>query len=782
MRTGDQMASTRSSRWLPALARVAVAALLLPSVTGTTAAAADSGVAIGLGHYHTKPLGGLLGPEVEPPAAEYRTGVAATRAAPTNQWYSSVMFQRWSQVIHAHPMTYRATEAGFEIGLPTKHLAVEDNGSKREMRYVHAAALTVSPVAFKPADARLANFSDWLAEISFAGGADALKATVLHGSPFSYYECSRGDLRVRIAGAPRLLWDPRDGTHDKRAAVFAVDGHVYAVFAPTGASFDWSQPNELVVHLPAAARYVSIAGLPDEQDATIRQFLAVAYAFPVDTRTEWSYDEAKSTVRTVFHVETAAKEGDNRKTVMGLYPHQWRSTMPAPTSVYQYDSVRGPIRLITGNEFAVERTFHGVIPLWGGLEDAADKSAVDSLLVGDQAKSDQLFLRLGRGPYWVGKGLSAVAQLMSIAEAEGKTSVRDDFLKQIEKRMESWFDGQHTGYFVQDSRLGTFIGLPQEYNSVRDMNDHHFHYGYWLTAAAHVAMRDPAWAAKDKWGGMIGKIAADIATDERGRSDFPFLRNFDPYEGHSWASGTADSEAGNNQESSSEAVNAWAGLIFYGEVTGDRRMRDLGVFLYSTEVAAVQTYWYDLDHEVITPDFGEPFASMVFGGKYAYNTWWTEEPRQILGINALPITPVSTYLGRDPELVKRLVDTLPAKQKAYYARGITDGTPPDIWQDVIASYLALADADAGRALWNRQGKIEFGETRTHTLFWLSSLHEMGRPDFSLTADTPLYAVFKTANGTRTYLAYNARDTALKVSYSDGTVLDVPAHSLGRSHH
>jgi len=101
---------------------------------------------------------------------------------------------------------------------------------------------------------------------------------------------------------------------------------------------------------------------------------------------------------------------------------------------------------------------------------------------------------------------------------------------------------------------------------------------------------------------------------------------------------------------------------------------------------------------------------------------------------------------------------------------------------VIASYLALADADAGRALWNRQGKVEFGETRTHTLFWLSSLHEMGRPDFSLTADTPLYAVFKSANGMHTYLAYNARDAMLKVTFSDGTVLDVAPRSLARRHH
>ena len=170
---------------------------------------------------------------------------------------------------------------------------------------------------------------------------------------------------------------------------------------------------------------------------------------------------------------------------------------------------------------------------------------------------------------------------------------------------------------------------------------------------------------------------------------------------------------------------------------------------------------------------------MVFGGKYAFNTWWTQEPRQILGINMLPITTASTYLGADPDYVRRLVDALPAEVKAYRGRGLDDGTPADIWQDIIASYAALADAEYGASLWDRKGSVEGGETRTHTLYWLASLKEMGRPDFSVTADTPLYAVFRQPDGTRTYLAYNARSTPIRVTFSSGQVVEVPPRSLTR---
>jgi hypothetical protein len=111
---------------------------------------------------------------------------------------------------------------------------------------------------------------------------------------------------------------------------------------------------------------------------------------------------------------------------------------------------------------------------------------------------------------------------------------------------------------------------------------------------------------------------------------------------------------------------------------------------------------------------------------------------------------------------------------------VSDGTPSDIWQDVIASYAALGDPEAGFALWNRRGAVESGETRSHTLFWLSSLKEMGTPDLSVTADTPLYAVFKDKGGARTYLAYNARNSAIKVTFSTGKSVEVAPRSLVRS--
>ena len=772
--------------------------LCLVVASGVTASLADEPAQSGLGRYYLGPKGGS-GPR--PPAGEYVAADLVGVAVPTNQWYSSVVYQRWSQPLYAQPASYRATERGFEVSLPRREVGTY--GGSREVRYLHRAALTLSPVDFQPVDARLSGRGDWHARIRMADGATRhLEATLMRGSPLSYYEITAGAVRVMLAAdAVRV---PATSATSGAALVVSVDGQTWGIFAPPGARFDSPNAREFILQLPTGHTRFAIGALPDSQARTIEIFERAARAFPVDTRVEWHFDRDTSRVRSTFRLTTQPRDvtADNTARsdelpLLGLYPHQWSAlaTTPALATAAQdiatarnvatftghsFSTVRGEIRLAAGREFTLERTYHGFTPHWGAVEDAAGRTSVESLLVGDRAKADQLFMKLGRGTYWIGKGLGATAQLLSVAEAHGKLEVRDELLEKLKRRLHSWFDGTRNTHFYQDARTGTFAGVPEEYASITNMNDHHFHYGYWVMAAAHVAMRDPQWADDAQWGSMVRRIIADIATSERNRADYPFLRNFDPYESHSWASGDANFDAGNNQESSSEAINAWAALILWGEVTGDAQLRDLGVFLFTSEIAAVEEYWFDIHERVLAKDYGQPFASMVFGGKYSYNTWWTQEPRQILGINELPITTASSYLGRRQDYFPKLAARLPAEVKAYQSRGGNDGTPPDIWQDIIASSVAFADPEAGLALWRRGGAVELGETRTHTNHLLLRLKELGPPDFTVTANTTLYAVFRRADGTRTYLAWNTSSEPLNVTFSDGKTLTVAPRSLGQT--
>ncbi len=754
--------------------------LALVLALGVSLSATAQPVKVGAGGYTTAPKGN----DKAPPRAPGRTAAMLAQAAPTNQWYSSlIFFPDKPEALFAHPLTVKAAASGFEMALASKEIVATERRDV-EVHYPHRDAIVFSPVAFEPEPAKLAKVSDWAIDISMARGADEMLATVAHASPFVYFRLSRGDVRIKLPVPAERL----NAAADARALSFGIKGKTYAVFGPTGVRWEQVSASEWIARMPAGAGYFSAAALPDDKAQTVQQFCGHAYAFVQDTRATWRVDPATGKVETTFKVSTKVMEGPDNGPLIGLYPHQWFNNASVASKLgASFDSIRGKIRLLAASEFKTELTYQGFVPHWPALKEGPRFAEFNDLLKTDLRKRRELIPGRENNDnwrtsiYWQGKGLTRATQLAAVAEQQGDMEGRDQLLKLVKERMEFFFTGPGKSYFYYDKGLGTLSAYPDEFFSVEQMNDHHFHYGYWIRAAAEIALRDPAWAAPDKWGAMVELLIADIATTQRGSAEYPYLRNFDTYEGHSWASGLGNGGFGNNQESSSEALNAWAGLILWGEVTGKRELRDLGIYLYTTEINAINHYWFDIHGVVFPPEYKDVETSMVFGGKYAHNTWWTDEPRQIKGINLLPMATFSVYLGRDPSYVKRNVGTLAQDSKTYLARGKNYSEfPKDGWQDIFGKYLALADPAAALAQWDRYGSVELGDTRAHTLHWMLSLQAMGVPDFSVTANTTLYQVFKRADGSKTYLAFNASKAPINVRFSDGKVLDVAPGALGRA--
>ncbi len=775
----------RTHRYLPvAPVSVGLAVLAILWAMGEVTAQALPRQAAGLGGYEF-PLEPERHPgSTPPPIANLPLGDLATAAKPTNQWYSSLLFSHAPAPLHAHPMSYRVVPGGFEVSRPVGHLHLTANG-QQEMRFPHQPAITVLPNDTRLGEGHLSKASNWLVQVTFEGSAnEALTATLLHGNPFSYYTYTGREVHLHLSHAvdTPVAADNASSTQglDPRVTLLTINQQSYALFAPIGARIEWTSPTDLILHLPTDRHYFSLAGLPNTDRTTVADFWEVAYAFPTETSLTWAYDPKTSEVTTRLSVHTEAKEGTNQLSFMGLYPHHWSHLVAPASSRHQYASVRGPIRLVKTNEITVSDTFHGILPRWPDMAAPSDQGQVQHLLQGELARAKSRFRETEQGAYWMGKSIAAVAQVANVADAVARPELSDQLITALKKQMEAGLDGRHPLSFAYDTTLGTMLSLPEEYRSISAMNDHHFHYGYWISAAAQVALRDPVWADQQHWGAMIERLIADIATTEHGRSDFPFVRNFDAYEGHSWASGEGNLDAGNNQESSSEAINAWAAIVLWAEATHQPALRDLGIYLYTTEIAALQQYWFDLNHQVFSPQFTSPFASLVFGGQYANTTWWTAEPRQSQGINLLPITPASVYLADDPNYLMRYIARLPSARAAYEAKGVSDGTDPDIWQDVFAETLALADPVAGLAAWQKNGSVEYGETRAHTLYWLLSLRALGTPDLTITANTPLYGVFRRGE-IRTYVAYNATDRVCDVLFSDGKHLNIAPHKLAQTH-
>ncbi|MCH2136593.1 MAG: carbohydrate-binding protein [Phycisphaerales bacterium] len=319
--------------------------------------------------------------------------------------------------------------------------------------------------------------------------------------------------------------------------------------------------------------------------------------------------------------------------------------------------------------------------------------------------------------------------------------------------------------FALDESWNTLIGYPDSYGSSSELNDHHFHWSYFIMAASTVARFDPDWAHADQWGGMIDLLIADAANHDRNENRFCFLRHFEPWVGYSYAAGHAGFAAGNNQESSSESMHFAAACVMWGEVTGRDPIRDMGLFLMAVESAAIEQYWFDVDEAVFPPEMAHEVAGIVWDSGADYATWWTDNPEEIHGINVLPVTGGSLYLGRRPEAMQRAWNELVAE----------NGGDPVEWRDVLWCWRALFDPEAALAMLQADPEFsaEAGSSRAFTGHWIGALSSLGTIDVNVHGNAPLSAVFE-QDGLRTYVAHNTGPVDQAVHFSDGVHLCVPA--------
>jgi endoglucanase Acf2 len=471
-------------------------------------------------------------------------------------------------------------------------------------------------------------------------------------------------------------------------------------------------------------------------------------------------------VFTRYSFETRAMEPGGQGTVFALYPHQWKYSK-TPLTTMSYASVRGEMKVAEGSGFETEIPIQGVLPMLPA-EGVKDRERMLGHLRKKAARKSPDFM----DTYWEGKYLGSLVSLSGIAEVTGAGDLQQKFVDEIKRRLENWFTaspGETAPLFYYNSNWGSLVGSKPSYGSDKSLNDHHFHYGYFIRAAAEVARLDAEWAKK--WGPMVMMLIRDIASPDRQDPLFPHMRCFDKYAGHSWASGDANFADGNNQESSSESLNAWYGMTLWGEATGDKQVRDTGIFLYNTERTAVEEYWFDVNGTNFPKTFPQVALGMIWGGKGAFATWFSADIDCIHGINWLPFTPASIYMGRHPEYVKRNYDRIVSKRP-----GGTDFNTG--WGDLVVMFGALNDPQTAAAYFeaNPDCKLEGGNTRAFMDHWIGTLDRLGLNDAAVFSDSPFTNVF-TKDGHRTYVAYNFAPEPVLVKFSDGTRFEAAGRKL-----
>ena len=125
-------------------------------------------------------------------------------------------------------------------------------------------------------------------------------------------------------------------------------------------------------------------------------------------------------------------------------------------------------------------------------------------------------------------------------------------------------------------------------------------------------------------------------------------------------------------------------------------------FQYANETRAIEEYWFDVSNTVYPGTFPHNAAGMVWGQGAAHATWWTANPEEIHGINFLPITGGSLYLGRNPAYVS-----------ANYNEIVSENSGTEVeWRDIIWSFQAFQDPAAAVSKFGSDAYTpEDGETK-----------------------------------------------------------------------
>lgn len=187
-------------------------------------------------------------------------------------------------------------------------------------------------------------------------------------------------------------------------------------------------------------------------------------------------------------------------------------------------------------------------------------------------------------------------------------------------------------------------------------NDQHYFYGYYIGMAALAGILDRSWEPSisgkpsDLWAGpgqmgtAVDQLIMTLAYDPDNAALMSALYKntnltyqkfafFDQYNGHPWATGASPGSTtapldpndplgywgaygtisnkynGENENSAFEGLQAWSATILWGGATDRKAVVDLGIYLYSTNLAAADAYFLDKNYNF--PNTSENVYSWV---------------------------------------------------------------------------------------------------------------------------------------------------------------------------
>lgn len=674
---------------------------------------------------------------------------SASKVMPTNSWWQNLLIPHYdSGNYNGKTMTFPYAQWPQSDG---KGITVSYFGTETGDRDVQARSITLSGakdislgVNETISSREITDFTDLGVSLRFNVNGGSMVSHLVQGMAFNSGIFTNATPKITIEGAIlEINGGSPSGANLSNVTKLKIKTNrydrVWLLYASSAISFTLSGQS-LVASAPYTGR-IQLAVMSASSDESVYDSASASLLTGGSVNATYS----GNTAAMIF---TFSSVGTGSPLVFALPHHQDLMTNPSYTGV-QLATLRGMMKSLRASSWTLNETLTQIN--WRAPNPIPSSAYADiQAAINTEKNSTHDIVGNGWGvsPYYYGKYLAKMARLVLIAEEIGDTSSATSIANNLKTQITNYLTATPTGSAgvmgsgYKNALLyqggSTWKGVSTQ-NGLADMgadfgsgrfNDHHFHYGYWIYAAAVVARNDATWRNANK--SAIEALIRDIANPSTSDTYFPKFRHKDWYAGHSWAGGLVGIDVGPGQESTSEAINAWYGVHLWGLATSNTELSNLGRLLLASEVRSTKRYWHiEANSDIYPSPFNQNGTAVILRThKVAVETYFGSRAEYFYGIQALPFTPI-TQEYMDVDWVTRSYPLASVNVPIS-----ATSNPQDTgWNSVIYGMHAVIDPTAGyneaKSLTIEQipdytdfvqygRSIDNGHTKTNALYWAST--------------------------------------------------------------
>jgi len=530
---------------------------------------------------------------------------------------------------------------------------------------------------------------------------------------------SPANAMLSVNGNTIAAGTPVDVTDTKFKIYFAGSGpnqQLFVLYSSSAITLSFL-PNGFTCSTPFNG-YLRIAYIttqnsdPNASDSTARMQLLDAYSpyVPLGGRVTANVTADTTKFNFMFNFTT---NSSSDSLLMVALPHHQDMMGNTMTDIMKFKCLRGDMKEVHGKVWYMNEW---MIPKYSW----SPVNNLSMIPVGQKYWYDSLYLHLKAdfdttigaryqipngtnqpttSPYGFGKNVCRMARVIVIADElidlyqiNDPGNWRKDTLTYLASQardsvfnwVKKWVDGQNliwnpppppwaggqNNKLIWDNKYGGIISYlgwvamdnpdPNVYNfdfGNARYNDHAFHYGYVIYAAAVIAKKKPELFSNNsnEYYNKVLDLCRDIGSPTSPASPqndpyFPMHRHKDWYDGNSWMNGIQSQGAGRDQESVSEAANAWYGMYLFGLAMGNENLKNTGKLMLASEMRTFRKYYrtfqntnqmfqgYNTKHIIV----GNLWHSLIINNTYG------KAARFIYGVHMLPKNPFIEQMWDTP--------------------------------------------------------------------------------------------------------------------------------------